>query len=384
MSLQLKTPLVFALLMSIAACDESSSVADGTEPDGGGTGGGPVVNTNLVALTNGNSRELSEYSAQRLNMVTAEVFRTLRRLYRDPMDNPVDLNMRMADSNNAGLPVDPFDPGFCVEDGAEVVRFSDFDASDTLTAGDEILFSYNVLNCTLSSSSDYGPSPSAISGVIRFIFNADTVVGDPLRLAGTASFENYGYQNGVLAYITGESDTIPSGVVDFDITFNNADSTAVFISTNGVQLGSSTSDLTLPVNLSFTRVERNLTGGTTTLFLDNVVVSSDVSEARVVMSTMAYPDPNPDGDASDNTDQILTSGTDAYPHLGALLLVGNNSSVFIASQPLGGAAQTDNSGLVPTEVDADGDGLYETLNPSSWDFLLAQFLIPGTNIPPTP
>lgn len=362
MSLKFKTLSMLALISLLAACDRSSSTGDGNEAGGDG---GPMFNTNLVALTSGNARELSEYSAQRLNMVTSEVFRTLRRLYRDPMDVVVDLNQRMADSNNPAAN-DPFDPSYCLS-GVEIVRFSDVDTNNVLNAGDEILFFYSSSNCMLSASTDFGPAPSDVSGAIRFTFTDDsTPAADPRRFVGTASFENYGYSNGVLAFRASAADSITSGQVDFDITFGPADATATFISTGGVELGSGTADLALPVNLSFDSVSRTRAAGTTTLVLDNVVAASAVSELRALLATGAP----------------IVSPDDAYPIAGSLLLVGGSSSVLIEANV--GPLPVGSEALTVTQIDANGDGSFANIDFADWNALITQFLIPGTTIPASP
>ncbi|MBT8138797.1 MAG: hypothetical protein KJP25_03440 [Gammaproteobacteria bacterium] len=436
-----KILLCCALAVLVSGCSKSSGVGTGGDVGGGGSGtdtgsGGGGITTGsggsgALELNEDNIRGSIEDVAQRLNMIAAEVMRALKPyLYTrgpedvtetvgetdtlDPLDpvlpygftaangfGALDVDQFFANANTNPLPLDPFDLAGCqVEadtngnlDGVYAVEFRDPDFSDTLTPGDQMVFSYNVEGCDFSGDTNYERVPNELAGIMVVTFAAGTDVNsDPRRMVGTVSFNGYEYQNGLLAWREGDSETISSGSTDFDITFSPvltalaapdnraalADVSNIVLTNGSFVLQDGGELLAGPLVLTYDTVSRvvhaagdanpfdppNPYGlGDYNLTLDNVEVVTQGDGTSVAFSTVGYPDPA--------VDPSIAGVYHSYPQSGAISIVGGASSEGLVP------AQPDAGRLTIAQVDADGDGVYELFRPTSWDFLLGQFLVPG-------
>ncbi|MGB5325590.1 MAG: hypothetical protein WBN40_09230 [Pseudomonadales bacterium] len=432
-----KIILVLSIALMAAGCSKSGggTTADvgGGGSDSGGSGGiststggaGPIV------LNEDNIRGSIEDVAQRVNMIASEIMRALKPyLYNrapednsanatafgdtpdafDPLDRvlpytftstgsagPLNVDQFFADSNTNPNPLDPFLLDGCQVEadandnlsGIYAVEFRDIDFSDSLTQGDQMVFSYNVEGCDLSAATNYERAPSTVAGIMTVTFAAgsDVTSVDPLprRMVGTATFQDYEYQNGVLAWRAGDSETITSGSVDFDITLAPvltnvgafdalADVSDMRLTNGSFILQSGSALLGGPLVFTFDEIRRQVFAaggggggaalGDYSLTLDNVEVESQTDGASIGFSTVPYPDPA--GASS------LAGFFDNYPHEGAIEITGgDNSKGLIPAQP-------DSSRLTVAQVDGDGDDIFELFRPTSWDFLVGQFLVPGS------
>ena len=206
-------------------------------------------------------------------MLLAETFRNLQRLNRDLND----INVPFA-AATSGASIASFAPGYCPGDGsggptgAEVTEFQDNDLSSNFSSGDTIIFSYGNTNCILSADVDFASEPNQVGGYARFTFDASSVVPNVgagnRTFSGSVEFLNYIYLNGVLAHIDQDQDTILSGTVNFNVTFDNSvdnsgngASTAAFSSATAIAFdGRSAGPLTVQfaANGATPAIERNV------------------------------------------------------------------------------------------------------------------------------
>lgn len=462
-----KLVLLISMTLILAACSKSggstgaASVSGGDDDSGSsGSGGGGIStstgNAGPVELTVDNVRSASEHALRRVNILTAEVMRLLKPyLYPvaspsntniepadldpfDPLDKvmpygstaylPLDVNQIYANSNDGTDPIDPFFVDGCLIepdpnnslDGIYGVEFRDIDFTDTLTAGDKMIFSADAEGCFLSSENNYARAPDRVSGIVTVTFAAGSdVTANPRRLVGTMEFRNYAYNAGLLAWVEPEDDVIQSGSVDFDITFTmvaltdgasnpNYDAGATDTEVNSPTYDSvvdisnaifSNADVSLragneliggPTRLTFNQVQRVIhdtgdpnpySGGTYTLGDYNVRIDEAVFESQgdgssVTLRTIPYP-------VSSSTDNTIAGSYDEYPVTGAIEVEGANGQKaripaqpdFIAPHPNFNQRQT------VSQVDANNDGDYlddeDLFVPTSWDFMIGQFLVPG-------
>lgn len=381
-------------LVSAYGCDKSSSVGDdGTDAgDGEAAGGGSLVNTELLALSIDNVRASAEQLAS-LNMVTAEIYRTLKPfLYSTPPAAdltlpaalasliPVNLDEQFAESNQAGLPLDPYDNFSCsVIDSVQPpfdpllpeagVEFRDLDSNDALSDGDQIVFSY-VVDGSCRTETVAANVPTSLSGIIEFTFTGESDISSiPRRLVGLATFYNYQVDAGI------SSDTVQSGSVGFDLEFtNDTINRATFESGSVTLAGLDAIILTAPLDLTFDLVERELNSasgvfveGNYNTVLDGVIFSSAADAARLEFQTIGYPDPA-------STDQTLFGRANSYPQTGAIAIVGGNGTAGLVRAQPGGEVGTD------AVVDTSGIGLLVPgglFEPTSWSQVLGGFLIPS-------
>ena len=386
-------PMLCSVLFLVSAygCDKSSSIGDdGT--DGETAGGGSLVNTELLALSIDNVRASAEQLTS-VNMVTAEIFRTLKPfLYSTPPAAdftmpaalasliPVNLDEQFAESNQAGLPLDPYDNFSCsvIDSGQPPfdplvpeagIEFRDLDSNDALSDGDQVVFSYVVDGSCRTDSVDANV-PTSLSGIIEFTFTGESDFSStPRRLVGVATFYNYQVDAGIA------SDTVQSGTVDFDLEFTNGTTNrATFESASVTLAGLDATILTAPLDITFDLIERELNPaggvfveGNYNTVLDGVTFSSAADAKRLEYQTIGYPDPA-------STDQTLFGQANSYPQTGAIAIVGGNETAGLVRAQPGGEAVTD------VVVDTSGNGLFVPgglFEPTSWSEVLGGFLIPS-------
>lgn len=365
--------LTAGLLFAISGCQKSDTPTEtDASTDGVDTGVGTGTPQN-IALSFGNAEGNIDFIGTRLNMVSAEIFRTVERLAAVPS-----LNARLALVNSGGLPSDPFDPNDVIcDEGVEVTEYQDNGVAGILDGFDRIAFSYDTAGCTTGTSGSRDIIPGELGGLIILAFTAGTSAPDTpaaKTFIGTAEFINYAYNDGLL-FVSGSggSEQILSGQVDFNITFDvdPTINTTTLSSANGVQLAGGTGDLSSPVTLSFDSVVRTIAvaGGDARTTIAGGAATSELSGTQILFSTMPYPDPA-------GPDELLGAPGDG-PRSGALLFAGaNNSSVLVPAEPSG-------SSLTEAQIDEDGNGyniLPETDDPhipKSWEWLVLDFLIPG-------
>lgn len=375
-------------------CDKSISVGDdGTDVgDGETTSDGNLVDTELLALSIDNVRASAEQLAS-LNMVTAEIYRTLKPfLYSSPPAAdlalpaalvsliPVNLDEQFAESNQAGLPFDPYDNFSCsvIDSGQPPfdplvpeagIEFRDIDSNDLLSDGDQMVFSYVVDGSCLTESADANV-PTSLSGIIEFTFTGESdISSSPRRLVGLATFYNYQVDSGI------SSDTVQSGTIGFDLEFtNDTINRATFESGSVTLAGLDAVILTAPLDLTFDLVERELNPasgvfveGNYNTVLDGVIFSSAADAARLEFQTIGYPDPA-------SVDQTLFGRANSYPQTGAIAIVGGDETAGLVRAQPGGEVVTD------AVVDASGIGFFVPgglFEPTSWSQVLGGFLIPS-------
>ena len=177
---------------------------------------------------------------------------------------PVNLDEQFAESNQAGLPLDPYDNFSCsVIDSVQPpfdpllpeagVEFRDLDSNDALSDGDQIVFSY-VVDGSCRTETVAANVPTSLSGIIEFTFTGESDISSiPRRLVGLATFYNYQVDAGI------SSDTVQSGTVGFDLEFtNDTINRATFESGSVTLAGLDAIILTAPLDLTFDLVEREL------------------------------------------------------------------------------------------------------------------------------
>lgn len=383
-------------LVSAYGCDKSSSVGDDGTNSGGDDGG--AITTELIELNVGNIRSSTEKIAQRLNMVTAEIYRTLKPfLYSDdpaladPILTqaleeliPIDVDAAFALANDGTLPVDPLSNFSCriaQADAADELmgvgglEFRDNDADDAFSPDDQLIFSYNANGCELMKNTSYERAPSSVAGIIEFTFAVGSAVNvTPRRLVGTVRFRNYQYNNGLLAHRGGDVETVLSGAIDFDIEFVSQTVNRATFTNGSVVLERGTDLLPGPVDLTFDLIERELNAATVSFAegnyntrLENVVAFSPANAVGIEFHTIGYPDPA-------GIDQTLFGDFDSYPQSGALAIIGGSNTAGLFP------AQPSASRITNALVDTNDDGFFESedlFEPTSWSFLMGQFLVPG-------
>lgn len=365
--------LTAGILFAISGCQKSDTPTEtDASTDGVDTGVGTGTPQN-IALSFGNAEGNIDFIGTRLNMVSAEIFRTVERLAVVPS-----LNARLALVNSGGLPSDPFDPSgaFCdgtTPAGVEVTEYQDNGVANILDGFDRVAFSYDTAGCTTSTSGTRDIIPGKLGGLIILAFSAGTTAPDlpsARTFIGTAEFINYAYDDGLLFVGGSGTDQILSGQVDFNITFDGAINTTTLSSANGVQLAGGTGDLSSPVTLSFDSVVRTIdAAGDARMTITGGAATSELSGTQILFSTMPYPDPA-------GPDELFGSAG-IGPESGALLFAGaNNTSVLVPSVLNGNT-------LTEAQIDEDGNGYNifpETDDPhipKSWQWLVLGFLIPG-------
>lgn len=401
-----KSVLGAVIVLSMNGCgggggSDSGSVSFGSGGGGGGGGGETDPPSPALEFSHLNGEFLADQTLQRLNMALAEVYRHVAAL---ALSEPVDAWFDYLEPNSffrvgAAIGCNSSDP----VSGIPLVEFRDHDNSNSLTEGDQAVFNYD--QCKVQDETEFNELPSELNGVISITFGPNISVSDDFgqgaskRLTGTAEFIDYSYDNGLLNWPTGNSDSeiIEGGTVSFDATFIGESatpsitaSTITFSSSDGLQFESSFGSLS-QVKVGFTEIVRDLAFTESTenfLSITGGYVESLLGSGQFEFSTVEYSNSEPtvaNGSAPwFNADKVVAN-LGEYPNSGAILFEANASSMRIIPElptPFDGQ----NESIVSiVQIDQDGDYIYDESNefadPSNWQHMVAGFLILGPYSP---
>ena len=151
--------------------------------------------------------------------------------------------------------------------------------------------------------------------------------------SGSVEFLNYIYLNGVLAHIDQDQDTILSGTVNFNVTFDNSvdnsgngASTAAFSSATAIAFdGRSAGPLTVQfaANGATPAIERNVASNRDTVVtIRDLVVTFESDLTNTTINTI---------DDATGAAASLSALANEFPTLGAIEFQGGNSGVRILS-----------------------------------------------------
>jgi hypothetical protein len=316
---------------------------------GGGGGGGdtaPTVATPTAVLNNSNqnlaAQDTSSASfmpllgAQTLTGAQTTDGSVLFNIAREQMDK-LPIYMANAQANNTLTGVISSQSVACSNGGALTVSANDADNNGAASAGDTLTISSN--GCVEAAGT--------LSGSIGFVINS-----------ASGTFGSTNYSAGMTMSFSDFSVTSPqfsaqvSGSLTFSVTANGVNTISATVSTpslavSGTYAGASRTLSLANYSATFVRAPSPTYTYTTSYALSGLLTSSSFSSQAISFAT-----PTP----------MVTRYTDYYPSSGVLLITGaSNSKVRLTAL---------SNTQVSQELDANGDGTYESSTTVNWNTLM--------------
>lgn len=336
LSLRLKPVAVIATSALLAACGGG----------GGGSAGGSVSITPTAVLNSSNQTVVSQDTSsssfvplagsQTLTGVVPTDASALFSLAQSHLDRlPTYIADAHANSTLAG--VVQSQTVACTTSGSMTVSVNDSDNSGTATAGDSISITSN--SCVEGSGT--------ISGSLSFVINSltGTLGSSNYSASMTMTFGNFGV---AAAQFTATA----NGALTIAIASNGTYSNSTTVSTPSLSVAANYSGNSRSMTLTNYSATRNRTPSqtyvyTTSYSLNGYLTSSSISSQAIQFAT---------------TTPFVTRYTDNYPSSGVMVITGANSSKIRLTAL--------SNSQVSQELDANGDGTYESSATVSWSSLM--------------
>lgn len=315
---------------------------------GGGGGGGSAAavatptavlnssNQNLAAQDTSTASFLPLLGAQTLTGAQTTDESVLFDIARAHMDK-LSIYMADAQANNTLTGVVHSQSVACSSGGSLTVSANDADNNGAASAGDSVTISSN--NC----AETFG----TISGSLGFAIHS---------VSGTFSSTNYSAAMtmtfGNFSVTSPQFSAQVNGDMSFSITANGVNTSSATISSSSLAVSGTYAGVTRTRSLAnysatFARTPSPTYTYTTSYAVSGLLTSSSLSSQAIAFST-----PTP----------IVTRYTDHYPSSGVLLITGaSNSKVRLTAL---------SNTQVSEELDANGDGTYESNTTVNWNTLM--------------